>query len=150
MPTCLSALRSNKRHLKIKKSLETLFSLVIVKAVYNLTVASSEPVAKASPDGWNLTLFTSDSCPSKICTYWPLLISQTRATWSEAYSINFFYFSNQTKIIKKSSILQTEIYFQLLTAIYRYTSHLPDVLETFELAGLSRHPIIYTYYLHYR
>ena len=31
-----------------------------------LTVESSDPVANASPDGWNLTLLTSDSLPSNI------------------------------------------------------------------------------------
>lgn len=47
-----------------------------------LTVASSPPVATASPLGWNLTLFTSDSLPSNDWTHCPVLMSQISAVLS--------------------------------------------------------------------
>lgn len=53
-----------------------------------LTEASSEPVAKASPFGWNLTVLISASCPSKLCTHCPVLISQTNAYLSAPLKYN--------------------------------------------------------------
>lgn len=53
-----------------------------------LTEASSEPVAKASPFGWNLSVLTSASCPSKLCTHCPVRISQTSACLSAPSNSN--------------------------------------------------------------
>lgn len=86
MPTWVSALKSNKRHLKNeKKQTGYKYAKNHWSPAGLFTVESSEPVANASPDGWNLTLLTSDSLPSNIWTYWPLRMSQTNTTWSELY-----------------------------------------------------------------
>lgn len=62
------------------------------KLQQKLTVLSSDPVAMASPLGWNLTLFTSDKFPSNAWTTLPDRISQINAILSQLWyqlQINF-------------------------------------------------------------
>lgn len=114
-----------------------------------ITVESSEPEANASPDGWNLTLFTSDSWPSKIWTYWPVRMSQTSATWSDPLKKRFFIFwllfhqiDNRNIIIKLRPIGK---YCRPQTARCPNTWRPLDVLETLAPSHLSRRPTVYKF-----